>query len=77
MIEHRYAKVEGHPNIVRDLKTNAILNADTQSMQNYITNKNKRSLEKKKLESMANDIEDLKSSINEIKNLLRDKLNGQ
>lgn len=76
MIENKYAKVEGHPNIVRDLKTNAILNTDSQSMQNYIMNKNKKLLEKKRLESMANDIEDLKSSINEIKNLLRDRLNG-
>jgi hypothetical protein len=71
MIENRYVKVEGHPNIVRDLKTNAIINTDSHGMMNYISSKERRSNEKKKLESLSKDIEDLKTSIEEIKQLLR------
>lgn len=70
MISDRYLKVEGHSNIVRDLKTNAIINTDTQEYQNYISNKNRRLKEKQKLESIQNDVEYLKNSIEEIKQLL-------
>lgn len=75
MIENRYAKVEGHPNIVRDLKTNAIINTDSQGLNNYISSKTRRSNEKQKLESLSDDVEKLKFSIEEIKQLLRTIVN--
>jgi hypothetical protein len=75
-MENKYAKVEGHPNIIRDLKTNAIINTDIQGMQNYISSKNRRLNEKQKLESLTNDVEEMKSSIEEIKQLLKDLVNG-
>ena len=30
-----YAKVEGHPHLVRDLKSNAIINTDEIALNNY------------------------------------------
>lgn len=75
MMENKYAKVEGHPNIIRDLKTNAIINTDIQGMQNYISSKNRRLNEKQKLESLTDDVEKMKSSIEEIKQLLKDLVN--
>lgn len=74
-MENKYAKVEGHPNIIRDLKTNAIINTDIQGMQNYISSKNRRLNEKQKLESLTDDVEKMKSSIEEIKQLLKDLVN--
>lgn len=74
-MENNYAKVEGHPNIIRDLKTNAIINTDIQGMQNYISSKNRRLNEKQKLESLTDDVEKMKSSIEEIKQLLKDLVN--
>lgn len=75
-MENRYAKVEGHTNIIRDLKTNAIINTDTQGLQNYISSKNKRMNEKKIMDNLISDVNDLKESIEEIKLLLRGIANG-
>ena len=74
-MENNYAKVEGHPNIIRDLRTNAIINTDIQGMQNYISSKNRRLNEKQKLEFLIDDVEKMKSSIEEIKQLLKDLVN--
>ena len=74
-MEQRYAKVEGYSNIIRDLKTNAIINTDVQGMQSYISSKNKRLNEKRKIDSIENDVSDLKSSMEEIKMLLKGLLN--
>lgn len=68
---NKYLPVEGHPNLVRDSLTNAIINTDFQSSSNYISNKTKRLLEKQKIEDISKELESLKSDINEIKMLLR------
>lgn len=70
-MENRYAKVEGHTNIIRDLKTNAIINTDTQGLQNYISSKNKRINDKKIMDDLIDDVKNLKESIEEIKFLIR------
>lgn len=75
-MENRYAKVEGHTNIIRDLKTNAIINTDTQGLQNYISSKNKRVNEKKVMNDLIDDVNNLKNSIEEIKMLLKGISNG-
>ena len=49
MIENRYVKVEGHPHLVRDIQTNAIINTDSQSSNNYTLIKKRREEEKKKI----------------------------
>jgi chromosome condensin MukBEF ATPase and DNA-binding subunit MukB len=72
----RYIKVEGNSNLVRDLKTNAILNTDTQSLNQYIALKNKKNKEREKINTLSNDIEELKSSMEEIKSLLKGIING-
>lgn len=71
-----YAKVEGHVNIIRDLKTNAIINTDIQGMQNYISSKTKRMNDKQIMNNLIDDVDDLKKSIEEIKALLRKISNG-
>jgi|694.fasta_scaffold114334_1 hypothetical protein len=76
MSNQQYAKVEGHPNLLRDLTTNAIINTDQLSSDQYTILKNKKSQEKQKIEKLSSDIEDLKSSVSEIKTLLRSILNG-
>lgn len=71
MEKKRYAKVEGHPHLLRDLSTNAIINTDTVSSEQYIKARERKLQEKKKISNMEGEIEDIKSSINEIKTLLR------
>lgn len=74
-MKNRYAKIEGHSNIVRDLKTNAIINTDSFELQNYISLKNKKIKEKEQIKSIQSDIEYLKNSIEEIKDLLKGQKN--
>ena len=71
MDTRKYAKVEGHPNLLRDLSTNAIINTDSFSSEQYIKTRERKRIEREKLTSMESEIEDIKSSINEIKHMLR------
>lgn len=61
--------VEGHPNLYRDENTGAIVNFDNVSYNQYINSVNNRDIQKKELDKMKEDI-------NEIKNLLKELLNG-
>jgi hypothetical protein len=72
----KYAKVEGHPNLLRDLSTNAIINTDSFSSDQYTVLKNKKKTEKNKIENIENELSELKSSIEEIKFLLKGIVNG-
>lgn len=67
----RYAKVDGHPNLLRDLSTNAIINTDSISSEQYIKTRERRKAETEKIARMESDIENIRSSIDEIKDLLR------
>lgn len=71
MKKPRYAKVEGHPNLLRDLSTNAIVNTDTLSSEQYIKIRERKKQDSEKMSNMESEIEEIKSSINEIKQLLR------
>lgn len=66
-----YAKVEGHPHLIRDLKSNAIINTDDIAFNNYTLIKKRKELEKNKIDSIESELKDLRSSIDEIKELLR------
>lgn len=73
-MEKQYAKVEGHPNLLRDLNTNAIINTDSFGSDQYNILKKRRSAEKNKIETIEQDLQNLKTDLNEIKSLLRDIL---
>ena len=55
MTHKRYAKVEGHPNLLRDLSTNAIINTDTIKSQQYIKTKQRREKEQEKIANIENE----------------------
>jgi len=61
--------VKGHSNLYRDEQTGAIVNCDNQSYNQYLNSVNNRKLQKLELEQMKKDID-------EIKNLLREIVNG-
>lgn len=65
-----YAKVEGYPNLIRDLKTNAIINTDNIELDNYSVAKLKKQKEKQRIDKIESELIGLKSSIEEIKMLL-------
>lgn len=67
----KYAKVDGHENLVRDLETNAIISIDNIGANNYDNNKNLKKSQKKEIENLKNEVSDIKYSIEEIKHLLK------
>lgn len=71
-----YAKVDGHPNLIRDLRTNAIINTDTVELANYDNTLSIIEKREGKLKDIENQVDELKSSIEEIKTLLRRALDG-
>ena len=58
--------VEGHKNLFRDEKTGAVLNTDAAGYSNYMSNKRINSDKQAELDAMKNEIETLKSMLNEL-----------
>ena len=67
----KYARVDGYPNLVRDLDTNAIINTDKLSSISYDNLRKKKEDSEIRLEHIESDLNELKSSIEEIKTLMR------
>lgn len=67
----KYAKVDGHENLVRDLETNAIINTDSIGLNHYDNNKNFKKSQKKEIENLKDEVSNIKSSVEEIKDLLK------
>jgi len=62
-------KVEGHQNLYRDEESGAIINCDSIAYDQYVNSIVKRDSEKREIDQMKRDID-------EIKLLLREFLNG-
>lgn len=64
-------KVENHPNLYRDPKTNMIVNSDLGSYNSYMNLKKTKEKESNRIEKLENDINQVKNDLGEIKDLLR------
>lgn len=62
-------RVEGHPNLYRDEGSGAIINCDSVAYNQYVNSLNVRDSQKRELNEMRKDID-------EIKFLLKELLNG-
>ena len=71
-----YLKVEGHGELYRDSTSNSIVNRNTSDYNTYMSQKKMRDNENQKVDSMEQNLADLKNEINEIKSLLKDLVNG-
>ena len=69
-------KVEGHPNLIRDENSNAIVNTDSSEYTNYLSLLARKKHGGDRIDNMENDLKSLKDDINEIKSLLRALSNG-
>lgn len=61
--------VKGHPNLYRDELSGGIVNTDSNAYNQYVNSLNNRDLQKRELDKIKQDIE-------EIKLLLRQLING-
>ena len=71
-----YIPVEGNKDLVRDPKTDQIINTNTSQYEQYISRRKKRKLEQEKSLSIEEDLAGLKNEMNEIKSLLKELVNG-
>ena len=64
-------KIKDEFNLFRDSSTNAIVNTDMQSYNNYLSSKKIKEEESKKIQNIENEITSIKGDLSEIKDLLR------
>ena len=72
-----YIPVEGNNDLVRDPKTNQIINTNSSAYEQYISQRKRRKLEKEKSLTIESDLASLRNEMNEIKSLLKELVNGK
>ena len=68
----KIAKVEGHAHLVRDLKTQAIVNTDSDAYARYMARKVKQAEKEDELRGVVREINTLKAEMFEIKSLIKE-----
>jgi|TARA_Y100000033_G_scaffold45941_1_gene49878 hypothetical protein len=68
--------LEGHKDLARDPETNAILNVNSMEYQQYLSRREVKSEKNQKVQTMEEEVANIKGEINEIKSLLKELLNG-
>ena len=60
--------VQGHPNLYRDEQSGAIINCDNNSYTQYVNSLHNREYQKRELDTMKKDIDEIKSLLKELIN---------
>ena len=68
----KIARVEGHTNLVRDLKTQAIVNSDSDAYARYMARKTKQAEKEDELRGVVREINTIKAEMFEIKSLIKE-----
>ena len=71
------AKVQGHTHLVRDLKSQAIINTDSDAYARYMARKTKQKIKDDEVRQVIRDVNELKNEMREIKNLIIGMANGR
>ena len=71
------AKVEGHANLVRDLKSQAIINTDSDAYARYMARKRVQKQKNDELREVIRDVNELKIEMKAIKEQLIELSNGR
>ena len=66
-----YAKVKGHSNLVRDLKSQAIINTDSDAYARYMARKVKQQKKDDEMRKVVREVNEIKTEMFEIKILLK------
>lgn len=69
-------KVKGHDHLIRDSKTNAIINTNMSAYNEYIMNRETKLNQEQKIQNLEHDLDRIKCDLDEIKCLLRNLNNG-
>tara|TARA_B110000196_G_scaffold133298_1_gene115489 strand:+ start:246 stop:470 length:225 start_codon:yes stop_codon:yes gene_type:complete len=71
------AKVKGHTNLVRDLKSQAIINTDSDAYARYMARKIKQNKKDDEIRDVIREVNVMKNEMREIKHLLIELKNGR
>lgn len=71
------AKVKGHAHLVRDLKSQAIINTDSDAYARYMARKRKQKEQNDEIRNVIRDVNELRTEMREIKDLLLGIANGR
>ncbi len=70
-------KVKGHTHLVRNLKSQAIINTDSDAYARYMIRKAKQDKKDDEMRTVVREVNVMKNEIREIKNLLIELKNGR
>ena len=70
-------KVKGHTHLIRDLKSQAIINTDSNEYAKYMARKIKQRQKDDEVRQVIRDVNELKNEMREIKNLIIGLKNGR
>lgn len=65
-----FIKVEGHDSLIRDPRTNSIVNTNMAEYQEYVSRKKIKDEEQQKIQKLENNVASIKNDLDEIKTLL-------
>ena len=68
--------MEGHKDLARDPETNAIVNVNTLEYTQYLSRRDVKTEKNQKVQTIEQDLANVKSELNEIKSLLKELLHG-
>lgn len=68
--------LEGHKDLARDPETNAVVNVNTLEYQEYLSRRNSKVEKNQKVQTIEQEVANMKSDIDEIKSLLKELLHG-
>ena len=71
-----FIKVEGHTSLVRDVRSNAIVNHNVSEYQTYMKRIRDREQQGDQIRSAVKEINNLKAELREIKGLIGKLVNG-
>ena len=69
-------KVEGHPDLVRDTKSSAVINNSRRDYEEYMEQYRARKRSNDRIDNMESDMNSIKNELDEIKRLLIKLTNG-
>ena len=67
-------KVQGYESLVRDTRSNAIVNTNVSEFESYLNRKRAQNKERDQIRSAVREINNLKQELYEIKNLIKNCL---
>lgn len=68
-------KVKGYDHLIRDPKTNSIINTNMSEYNEYVSRRESKNEENQKIQNLEKEMDNIKGDLDEIKTLLRSFIN--